>query len=513
MNDNFLSTSMMNTSSSPIAKQEQHHLESSSKNKQSNLPPALTSTSSSYWYNHPMELKSIPDYYPLERSHQIITSDQQKEMIQNLRECFRTLGIQVVERPSGAALLTSEHIEMYLYFWKSSGERIYVELQRRQGDCIIYHRYAKHILNAVSSCRRENLQHDDDVAVSGGRTYFNSSSASMMNNLFFPPPPIRGTNSDDIVASDERKYFQLYSSDVFPTNGILEGDSSIKLAVGLLKSNRFDSQMLGMESLCMLTDRRKTIGAIALHVSRAIIFDNDDQFLHKFVFRMVLLRQERNDTMNQNDDDDDDEGFFFQNYDVIDYDDEEEENARDKDMSMPILTSRSYRRAEVILRNCVLTILSNAWEVLYYYYYHHSTNNESMSNSAQLPTANTLGNLGDQFYQTEIITEQQQHPGIESMDTILKILWKDVAYALYQPHNACLAAKCLISILRFSLLSSSNRQALKKQLLQLQGNNDDELASLESILQRAQDIGIATNARLERICHELHLVLQDLFHK
>jgi len=372
MNDNFRSILKSNdsTSSSPlITRKEENIYITKNKKQSSHLPTNSTSSSHCYFWqkNKIMELKSIPKYYPLERTHRTIPFGQQKGMIQNLRNCFRNLGIQVIERPSGTALLTMEYIEMYLYFWKSrDDEEIYIELQRRQGDTILYHtKYAKPILKAaVLSCseREKNLSSLQNNNIPKERKYPNSSST----NFLLPPGY---DNLDATIIKNEPNYFHSYSLDDNLASISSMAEESIEFAMNNLKSDKFDSQMLGMESLCMLTDLRKTNGAIAIYASRAIIFGKN-QFLHNLVFKMVLLqekqRQEeekRNTTQNN---DNEDNNIFLHN--MINYhDNDEEKDHFSNDISMP--TFRSYHCAVVILRNYALTILSNAWEVIYCYYY------------------------------------------------------------------------------------------------------------------------------------------------
>merc|ERR1712157_375369 len=178
----------------------------------------------------------------------------------------------------------------------------------------------------------------------------------------------------------------------------------IELAINPLKSDRFDSQMLGMKSLCMLTDRRKTNGAIAAYISRAIIFG--DKFLRKLVFKMVLLQEKQFQEEQEWINGENENNFFFHN--TRDYNDEdEEEDHFSNDVSMP--TFRKYHCAVVILRNYAMTILSNAWEVIDFHYCHQQNCKDKIQ--------------GD------------KHFCCSAQESISKILWKDLAYALHQPHN------------------------------------------------------------------------------
>jgi len=505
---NNSSSSSTSSSSSPIigkkeSIQQRHYFgEYSSTNtfipkkkKQSNhLPTNSISSSHCYFWekNEIVELKTIPKYYPLECTHRTIPFGQQKEVIQNLRNCFRNLGIQVIERSSGAALLTMEYIEMYLYFWKSRDDReIYIELQRRQGDSILYHtKYAKPILKAaILSCgeKETNLSSLQNNNAPKERKYPHSSST---NFLLLPGYG----NLDATIIKNEPNNLYSYPLDDNLASISSVAEESIEFAMNLLKSDRFDSQMLGMESLCMLTDRRKTNGAIAIYASRAIIFGRN-QFLHNLVFKMVLLqeeqRQEEEEKNTTQNNDNENSNIFFHNMRDY-YDDDKEED--------------HFSNAVVILRNHALTILSNGWEVIYCYYYHQQQ--QHFTDEIENNIEKTIGNLSDgQFCcetDTKLMEVQQQKT--EESTSILKTLWNDLAYALHQPHNACLAAKILIFRLRFSLLSNDNND--NNQQKQALGNKYEN-GKQYHILQQAKNIGIATNARLEQLCHKLQEVLED----
>jgi len=73
------------------------------------------------------------------------------------------------------------------------------------------------------------------------------------------------------------------------------------------------------------------------------------------------------------------------------------------------------------------------------------------------------------------------------IDLIIQNLWKDIAFVNKQPHNACLAIKCLLCLSR--CYCKENNLSLGEEK--------------RHILQRAEMIGKATNERLETLCQEL----------
>ena len=101
------------------------------------------------------QLRALPKVYVVERSNRILDDSEHKleDITGNLSECFRVLGIQAkyFETPAGVALLTPEQVEIFVYLWKTGGgKQVCVEVHRRRGDSVTFHRYASHILAAAS---------------------------------------------------------------------------------------------------------------------------------------------------------------------------------------------------------------------------------------------------------------------------------------------------------------------------------------------------------------------------
>jgi len=533
-NQNFRSIFIMKQG----IEEELHDLKSSSLyQKRSIIIPSITNNDddddynqhdlkNSHWddlMNHPIEdiIKTIPDYYPLERTHTIVSSKNIRTVvIPNLRNCFRTLGIQVITTDGfGASLITKEYIDIHLYFWKmknndfETDSRVYIELQRRQGDSIMYHYYVKQILKAATAVAtnviqdkgiNKNPKYDSDAKE---RRY---SPFSTTTTTIFPPPLIPGMNNskNESILSNHDETRGSYNPSLESSYNQQQQHSCCypcPMAIGLLKSKQLDSQMLGMESLCMLTDPSKTDRSVAFQVSRDIIFGNDNNdFLHTFVFKMVLLLQQPKEGQSREDDeydsdfydDDDDDDFLFQ----------QQNNNEDYDIwkLLPNIigcSRKNYSRAIVILRNYALTILSNAWEVLYY----HRQNliqEEERNDEAGEDLGATLFSFSSAVTTTATkiiehsnskvkLPKQQYNKNYHHnnddnsiMNLIIQVLWKDIACAHYKPHNACLAIKCLSFLFRF----------WQKYIL-----SEEE----QCILQRAKMVGKATNIRLETLSREL----------
>jgi len=367
------------------------------------------------------QLEPFPAFYHLERTHKVIRSNISiQKIISNLHKCFQTLSIQAGydKKRAGTVLITPEHIKIYLHFWKIGCDSdISVELQRCQGDTIIYHRYAKLILQAASGNLPENKSYN------------------------FCLHPIK-------------KRIITISSDTV----ILK---QLETASNLVKSDRVDAMILGMESLTILTDSRKTKSDVALYVSRVVVHEHPlhhDQkatflrTIHNFVMETVQNRfsEEFEDRMSTLKDDD------------------EYLEAENNDEMNP----QTCLRIENILHNYGLRILSNALETLNY-------SNDKITDL-----------MGDKKLSDLVLKTTQK-------DVLLSLL-KEVDNAISRPHNACLAAKCLHLICTSSKVAHAN-------LLK----NVSTSAALLEIFMHAEEVGKATNLRLQKESEQLRQFLCD----
>jgi len=357
------------------------------------------------WVNHQVTL--IPGFYLLERTHRIINKIQIEEIKENLCKCFHTLSTQAKyeEMPVGAALLTPEYIEMHVYLWKVRDNGICVEVQRRQGDSIIFYRYAKYILQAAVGNFAANNNLDFH------------SKAKFTKNLL-------------------RSQF----------SGKESLSRSLEQAASLIWSDRIDARILGMERICMLTDPRKMDFNAALSVSRALIFgkhnseeDGPDfaRITFDFIIKMVQTRFS---------DDEELQDMMTTEYSS---DGEDNGNAYFGHEEKP----QEFIGAERRLENYGLIILSNALETLSVFYRtgseagktHFIDNKQGSSNNNKLH-----GNI------TQICKISFEKTQRHILITLLKV----ANCAISRPHNACLAIKSL----RFlCCLSKKNCEHLKSE--------------------------------------------------
>jgi len=150
-----------------------------------------------HWLSHP--LPSIPHYYPLEGTHVRIpmtaaaaeessttatttTTTTLECLVSALTNCFRHLSIQAAyvqdDHHKTVQLWTQDHINMQIHLWNSqkknnkhkddkddnniqiqhdSTTSLIVEIQRRQGCSMVFHRYANVLLNTILMATTTNM--------------------------------------------------------------------------------------------------------------------------------------------------------------------------------------------------------------------------------------------------------------------------------------------------------------------------------------------------------------------
>lgn len=382
------------------------------------------------------QLRPIPNYYPMERSSRILYDHEHtlKDITGNLAECFRILSIQAkyFESPAGAALLTPEQVEMYIYLWKvGGGKQVCVELQRRRGDSVTFHRYARHILESASGD--------------------------------FDPAEYKDYSDSHYLKSAEK----LLRTELKHADQGQEARMAIELAAGLIMKDRLDARILGMQSLCILTDPRKTNLNTSLLASRAVLFgEGEPMFRHiqEFVLNVVQKRCMGDDDSLLEDM-------------IVEYDSDEEEYFEDdeqRDESKP----PEYHDSIKILLNYGLTILANSWEL--------QSTFELLDSEPEKTDGNRIS--------VDLAVARFHQMALDCTHTdILTSLLIELGRAEFQAHNACLAAKCL------RILCQSSPEARERT---------KALSGLERAF-RAEEVGKATNARLERESAALLRVFQD----
>ena len=371
-----------------------------------------------------------------------------------------------------ASLSTGENVEMHLSLWKTSGARhpagIVVELQRRKGDSITFHRYSKHILDAA-------MGDFDAPAFSGPRggeiAHVYTKKAERMLKM----------QTAKSAASEQE-------------NAVI----AIEIAHGLLMKDRMDARQLGLESLCLLTDPRKTGNTTAMIASRVVLLGTTEgalgvsttttskdesntilfdeapfQEIRETILSLIQLRRIGDEDIFS---EDDGGAAAAAAASAADSDDEEDEFEGQKNQEKDHMST---------LHNLALAVLANALDVI--------ENQDSLqkdpeetskkpaaSSSSAPQTANDIAST--------FMNDSKDLTSKEILSTLISELGK----AAKKPHNACLSAKCLRCLCRAS--DDTRRRA--KEL------------GAKNVVSTALDVGVRSHLKLETACKSVVRVLE-----
>lgn len=347
----------------------------------------------------PTQLRPVPAFYPLERSSRFV-EDSLSAVVTRVSEANRVLSVHAVycNETATASLLTAENVEMHLSLWKTEGpsqpEGIAVELQRRKGDSIAFHRYSRYILDAAVG----DFDPQEHIAN-------------------------HGEELDVVYSKKVHRLLNLETGKEAATeleNAII----AIEIAHGLLMKDRMDARQLGLESLCLLTDPNKTGIKTALIASRVVLLgtaqDADDnteqegslmfdegpfQEIRQTILSLIQLRRIGDE-----------------------FDDQVELTEEEEHIT--------------VLHNLALAVLANALDVV--------ENEERLQENPEVASggasAARRGSSASEICNSFLDDASEVAGDREIMKTLITELGK----AGEKPHNACLSAKCIGSLCRAS---------------------------------------------------------------
>ena len=395
-----------------------------------------STTSNSVW--SPKALRPVPAFYPLEKSSRLI-DDSLSDVATRLCDCLRILSVHASYNDDSATanLTTAENVEMHLSLWATSrNDKIVVELQRRKGCSITFHRYSRYILDAA-------------IGDFDGKDF--------------------GIHGADIDCAYSKKVERMLSRQVRDFSQSEEENAviAIEIAHGLLMKDRMDARQLGLESLCLLTDPRKTgqvtaviaarvilLGTTMDEESNSLVFDESPfQEIRETILSLVQFRRIG------------DEGEFS-SASQLDSDDD----LGDKD----VMQEREHIG---LLHNLALAVLANALDVM------EKLDTFDTEPETSKPRARTCSSdMANAFMQDSQNVTQKD---------ILSTLISELGKATMKPHNACLSAKCLRS-----LLGASKDARLRAKEL-----------GAKAVVLTALDVGVRTHAKLETECKRVEKAL------
>lgn len=399
-------------------------------------PQSATSrgdSSKSNWT--PTELRPVPAFYPLERSSRFVEDDL-SSVVSRVSEANRLLSIHAMycNKTATADLYTSDNVEMYLSLWKTSGKQqgIVVEIQRRKGCSISFHRYSRCILDAAVG----ELDIHDHVEKNGEDLDLIYSKKLMCLEI----PKDAGTETENAIVA-------------------------VEIAHGLLMKDRMDARQLGLESLCLLTDPRKTGNTTALLASRVVLLgttqDVDSPPEEGLIVDETPFQEIRQTILSL---------IQFRRIGDADEFEESDENEEEECIT--------------VLHNLALAVLANALDVI--------SNEEILEDESSSEEEVITGR--SRLDTSESISERFLEDSLECSDNleIMKTLISELGKAGMKPHNACLSAKCIGSLCKASQKAKGRAK---------------ELGAKQTV-QKALEVGTRTHLKLERECSKVMTELQ-----
>jgi len=211
----------------------------------------------SSWAVKTDDLELVPIDFPLERTHREIDGVDASEVSSRISMALRVLSIDAEynEKKARAKCKTNDLVKfrIRLYAGSETGMPVVVEVQKRSGSTSSFMRSCREILKAA-----------EGKAVS-------SSPRPKMGPPSFKKP---------MAAMDCLKDVKIQVSQD-------EVMSVLNSSLAMFRSKALDSNVLGLENLCSLTDPVKTSPVTALAVSKRIILDEEKNDAREDVFALL----------------------------------------------------------------------------------------------------------------------------------------------------------------------------------------------------------------------------------
>jgi hypothetical protein len=380
-------------------------------------------------------LPSVPAYYPMEKTYEHVPATQSSptKIAALISDACQKMSIYALyNSEKGVAHLTSaDFVEFYVFMYKTSGgtdsrgDGVIVEVQRRKGCTMSFHRYARKILSAAVG------EVDIDFEEVNGPS---SSNLNLLTEKLIQ----EGFQS---CLKTERKHTV----------------EAIEIAGNLLGKDRLDANVLGMESLCLLTDPTKTGTLTSTLVSRVILCGT--------MRPQTGVSPEEEGISEETDLEE--EAFLIKSLDIrgrimslIRY--KKLSPIDDEDSDEELVSHREkYGDVDNHMHNLALATLSNA-----------------LKNIAK------DGSLG------ETCSQQPWLKGSELVSTLIDVLKQ----AERRPHDAVLSARCLGSLVQAS--KEATDRAMKMDAL--------------AVVETAKHVGNLRHANLARETGGLHKKLSSI---
>lgn len=209
------------------------------------------------WNVSGQDLELVPLDFPLERTHREIAEDA-TEVAKRITNVLRELSIETEfdDKKGKAKCTTNDYVcfRIRLYAADETRQPVIVEIQRRTGPASSFMRSCRLILDGAEGCLSTTLK--QHIAPSS-----------------FPKKPLGSLKCLQSVELTE-------PPTVDPTENVLS----------MLRSNKLDTNVLGLENLCFLTDLLKTNRSDAVRASKSALLSEDvREEIHALAERDVFV--------------------------------------------------------------------------------------------------------------------------------------------------------------------------------------------------------------------------------
>lgn len=214
------------------------------------------------WIVTPKDVAEVPTFYPLERTHKVITNMSLDSLSSRLLECIRTHNIAVTwdeKNPTQIYCSTNNFLQFEINIWKRddsnkdgkhetiSGptdkcqgfDNYVIDIRRHDGDCVSFHHLRTELFNFL--CNPDSTPKKD------------SDNSNFSSNLTIPPEYARPLTIDDLM-------------DIL---------SSVTTAFELIFNPNSLDTVTGLQMLMFLTDAESIHRVYAGHVCDFIILGHD----------------------------------------------------------------------------------------------------------------------------------------------------------------------------------------------------------------------------------------------
>jgi len=191
-------------------------------------------------------LPALPFLYPLEKTHVLIPNTVPSLVVSRISKCLKELSIAVTfteEQITVAKAATHDHVTFNIQLFsklQEDTEAVIVEIQRSSGCPMSFHRSCQAILRAAR-----------------GHPYKVKSERLPTSRPSLLQPPRLQRKPKAIDLGDKVQ-------------------TSLEIASSLLKKDRFDANLLGIQSLRMLTDPETCGYDAAITVANAVLTGEED---------------------------------------------------------------------------------------------------------------------------------------------------------------------------------------------------------------------------------------------